>query len=180
MKDKLEQFVKENRESFDIHEPDLNIWNKIEKNIKPKKKINWYGYINKAAIIIVVFFASFLAQKFILRRELHSLASKNEYKINIPELEEAQSYYSGLFKRKYKEMKPLLSKYPGVEQEVSRDLSELDSLYDGLEKDLRDNIANQEVIEAMIENYRLRISILEKIQSRSFTSNISKYSYLWR
>ena len=45
------------------------------------------------------------------------------------------------------------------------DLNQLDSLYTELKSDLRDNIANQEVIDAMIQNYRLRISILEELLS---------------
>jgi 3-hydroxyacyl-CoA dehydrogenase len=42
-------------------------------------------------------------------------------------------------------------------------MSELDSLYSALKADLKDNVANQEVIEAIIENYRLRIAILEEL-----------------
>ncbi|MGD2034222.1 MAG: hypothetical protein PVF73_04140, partial [Bacteroidales bacterium] len=48
-----------------------------------------------------------------------------------------------------------------LEEELQTDLSELDSIYEGLKDDLKDNIANHEVIEAMIQNYRLRIAILE-------------------
>ena len=43
-----------------------------------------------------------------------------------------------------------------------RSYYELDSVYISLKSDLKDNIANHEVIEAMIQNYRLRISILEE------------------
>ena len=32
-----------------------------------------------------------------------------------------------------------------------------------MKADLKDNVANQEVIEAIIENYRLRIAILEEL-----------------
>ena len=55
----------------------------------------------------------------------------------------------------------MLAEYPSLEDELETDLSELDSIYISLKSDLNDNVANHEVIEAMIENYRLRISILE-------------------
>jgi hypothetical protein len=42
-------------------------------------------------------------------------------------------------------------------------MSELDSVYIDLKADLKDNMANQEVIEAIIENYRMKISILEDL-----------------
>ena len=84
-----------------------------------------------------------------------------DVEIDIPELREAEMYYSGMIHTKLEEVKPLLREYPSLEEELNSDLSELDSIYSGLKSDLKDNIANHEVIEAMIQNYRLRISILE-------------------
>ena len=46
---------------------------------------------------------------------------------------------------------------------VYQDLSELDSIYGALQQDLRDNIANDEIVEAMIQNYILKIEILEDL-----------------
>jgi len=40
-------------------------------------------------------------------------------------------------------------------------MSHLDSLCTEIKKDLKDNVANQEVIEALIQNYRIRIRLLE-------------------
>ena len=82
---------------------------------------------------------------------------------NIPELEEAEIYYTGLLNEKISQVKPLLEQYPELGTSLDRDLSELDSIYDELQKDLRDNIANDEVVEAMIQNYRLKIQILEDL-----------------
>jgi len=83
--------------------------------------------------------------------------------IMIPELQEAELYYSGLISEKLEEIKPILANCPGIEEELNVEMSGLDSLYTDLKTDLKDNIANQEVIEAIIENYRLRITILEDL-----------------
>ena len=48
--------------------------------------------------------------------------------------------------------------------EINDELSVLDSVYNGLRSDLADNIANDEVVEAMIQNYRLKLKILEDLQ----------------
>jgi hypothetical protein len=40
-------------------------------------------------------------------------------------------------------------------------MAQLDSICTDLKKDLKDNIANQEVIEAMIQNYRIKLQLLE-------------------
>ena len=41
---------------------------------------------------------------------------------------------------------------------------ELDKIYKGLKNDLKDNVSNEEVIEAMIQNFRLKLQLLEEIQ----------------
>jgi hypothetical protein len=37
----------------------------------------------------------------------------------------------------------------------------LDSIFSNIKKDLKDNVATQEVVEALIQNYRIKIRILE-------------------
>jgi len=47
----------------------------------------------------------------------------------------------------------------------------LDSVYADLRRDLKDNAANEEVIEAMIQNYRLKLEILEDVLSQMRQAN---------
>jgi hypothetical protein len=42
----------------------------------------------------------------------------------------------------------------------------MDKVFEELKEDLRDNAANEEVIEAMIQNYRLKLDILEEMLYR--------------
>jgi hypothetical protein len=81
----------------------------------------------------------------------------------IPELKEAEIYYTNLLNEKISQIEPLISRHPELEETLQQDLSELDSIYLELQKDLRDNIANDEVVEAMIQNYILKIEILEDL-----------------
>jgi len=83
----------------------------------------------------------------------------------IPGLSEAEAYYTNLVNQKLDELKPVIANCPSIQEELNYDMSELDSVYIDLKKDLKDNMANQEVIEAIIENYRLKVSILEDILS---------------
>jgi hypothetical protein len=161
MKDRFEEFVRNHSHEFDIREPDPALWRKIEEAIAPKKVIRWQYYLSRAAIIILLVGTSLIGQRIWIKNE-HGMAQKNrEVELNIPELKEAEMYYNSMINAKLEEVKPLLSKHPSMEKELNADLSELDSVYKSLKNDLKDDIANQEVIEAMIQNYRLRISILE-------------------
>ena len=56
---------------------------------------------------------------------------------------------------------PLLTDNPDISMELDNSMGELDSLSVEIRKDLNDNIANEEVVEALIRNYRLRIELLE-------------------
>lgn len=162
MKDRLEEFVRSHREEFDILEPRSDMWENIEQMMdKPsqfrdriaKRTVRYY--IIRVAGIAAIFIFSLGVQRFYLNY-------KNAH-TEIPELREAEMYYTGLIKQKLIEAKPILSEYPEIQEKLNSDLSELDSVYKDLKKDLKDNVANQEVIEAMIDNYRLRIGILEEM-----------------
>lgn len=165
MKDRLEEFVRGHSQEFDIHEPDEALWLKIEKTIAPKKVIPWKLYISRAAIVIFLVGASLIGQRLWMKHGQHIAKRNTEVELNIPELKEAEMYYTGMINAKLEEVKPLLIEHPSLEKELKTDLSELDSVYRSLKNDLKDDIANQEVIEAMIQNYRLRISILEDMLS---------------
>lgn len=162
MKDKLEKFILENREKFDTHEPDPKLWSKIEAGIKIKKPVNWRFFLSRAAAVLLIFFASYMVQEFI-NKGLPRINLAKSKEVEIPELKEAENYYSRLVNEKLHEIKPIITGCPALEEELNYDLNQLDSLYKELKKDLKDNIANQEVVDAMIQNYRLRLSILEDI-----------------
>jgi len=165
MKDRLEEFVRNHSEEFDILEPRQELWKNIEKSIKPRRTLGWKYYVSRAAIVVFLIGATLIGQRVWMSRGQNITARNSDIEINIPELKEAEMYYDGMINAKLNEVKPMLSGYPTLEVELESDLSELDSIYSALKNDLKDDIANQEVIEAMIQNYRLRIEILEDILS---------------
>jgi hypothetical protein len=165
MEDKFEKFISEHREKFDFREPDPRIWQQVKTSIRKRKSLNWRLILTRAAAVLIIFAASYAVNELI-----HHFQSKN-FKISsvrnqenvIPGFKEAEAYYSGLVNQKLDELKPLIDNCPMIEKELQYDMSQLDSIYADLKNDLKDNIANQEVIEAIIENYKLKISILEDI-----------------
>jgi hypothetical protein len=165
MMDNFEKFIQENRESFDALEPGANVWNKVEKNLKKKKSIPIRTIIYRAAAVALIFVVSYMFSTYMIKNDLKLTGIFKKQQVVIPELQEAEVYYAGLIDNKLEEIKPFLNADPNLEDELLLELSELDSIYKNMKEDLKDNIANQEVIEAMIQNYRLRVSILEDILS---------------
>jgi hypothetical protein len=170
MKDKLEQFIEDNRDAFDsFSQPQAEkVWGKILEGRKKKKvKRVFLWYISRAAAVLLIFGLSYFFHDYIDRGRDARIAEKkrNDVYEQVPELKEAESYYSKLVTFKLEEMKPFLMNNPGIRKEVNVDLMELDSIYSSLKNDLKDNIANDQIIEAMIQNYRLKLRILEELQA---------------
>lgn len=167
-KDKLEEFINENRAEFDFFTPEKKTWNKI----KPVNKLQQIGSrkilrtIYRVAATLLIFTASYVFHEFMDIRE-NKIANTGNYEIYnlMPELKETENYYNNLVSLKMDELQPFLRKIPGLEAEVQLDISELDSIYSSLKDDLKDNIANDQVLAAMIQNYRLKIKILEDLLS---------------
>lgn len=167
MNDKLEKFISEHREEFEIFEPGDDSWKGIRSRLRRQKRhrITARGILWRAAAVVVIFMLSFAVQEFLLRKDLRVARRGDRIRTDaIPELKEAEVYYSNLVDEKLSEIRPLIGQYPELGEEIEDEMSVLDSVYDGLRSDLADNIANDEVVEAMIQNYRLKLEILEDLQ----------------
>lgn len=167
MKDRLEEYIRMNREEFEIYTPGENVWEGIRKPavvIPERKKYLKIAY--RIAAVIIIFIASYAFHEYRDYRSEMKLADENEsiYR-QIPDLRETEFYYNNLVDLKLEELKPFFRQVPGLESEIKYDLSELDSIYASLKNDLKDNIANDQVLEAMIQNYRLKLEILEDLLS---------------
>ena len=155
MKDRLEEYIRERRQDFDIFEPDARLWEGVEKKMKKGRKKHLGYYVSRVAAVAAIFMLSFIVQRYYFNQ-------RNTVE-KIPELQEAELYYSSLINQKLDEVRPLLAEFPDIQKELDGDMSELDSAYNSLKEDLKDNVSNQQVIEAMIENYRTRIDIMEEM-----------------
>lgn len=177
-KDRLEKFVLENREEFDIYEPSQDIWNKIQGQQKKPAVIRIIRskYAGYAAAAALAFFVSFFFQNYNsdntnnnnISAQRNNVSNEN---LNIPELAEAEAYYSTLVTSKINEISILTVDNPEVSQELQYDMNELEQIYNDLRSDLADNAGNEEVIEAMIQNYRTRLEILEDLLRRLKNEN---------
>jgi hypothetical protein len=165
--DKLEKYMKENREQFDLHSPDPEIWDRIRPSIQKSviKKVNWKTVTWRVAAAGIIFILTVFASEYYFNKNapLSKLKFTGNKEVSIPELDEAEIYYTAQLQSKYMEAKEYLTEHPELEIELIRDLNALDSIRNELKKDLKDNIANKEVVEALIQNYRMKLTILEDL-----------------
>ena len=165
--DELEKFIQDNRAGFDSEMPDPDTWDKIVKLEPSKSKftISWKVVASRAAAVIFIFVASYYFHEFNAKRSAArddnsvatALAKNEEYQKFI----EAEQYYNSKIVQRKKELFLLTGDKPVLHKEINKDLDDLDQMLLSLKEDLKDNADNQEVIEAMIQNYMLRLEILE-------------------
>jgi hypothetical protein len=160
--DRLEEQIRQKREEMDRYSPSSGIWRRIRKELKKKKPIARL-WISIAAMVVVV-----LGTALVLFRPVYRWSDSNSqinhtngFTQSNPQLKETEVYYNNLVNSLYLKATPLLTKYPEIRKELNTDLSQLDSICTDLKKDLKDNISNQDVVEALIQNYRIKIRLLE-------------------
>lgn len=169
MEDRLEKFVIENRNEFDDQQPPAGMWDKINQTVQQEKKRtlkprNWKGILWKAAGVIIIFGISFTISEMLHRND--GIIAETEIEVEetqYPQLIEAEVYYTSQLNKQLSEIDKFSHTYPEIKSQAEYDISELDSLYRELKNDLQDNVDNEEVVEAMIQNYRLKVQILEEI-----------------
>jgi hypothetical protein len=168
--DKLEKYILDHRSQFDDQEPDPALWEKIDTRKAPVIRINWKGFAWKAAAVVAIFVSSYFFHDYMASRNLSSrslMGKKSE--INSPivrELIEAEAYYTSQINMRKEEVFRLTASDPEVRREINDEMVDLDRVYTELKEDLKDNADNEEVIEAMIQNYRLKLDILEEMLVR--------------
>jgi hypothetical protein len=160
--DKLEEQIRQKKEDLDRYSPPSVIWRRIRKELKSEKSLPQH-WISIAAMLVVI-----LGTAIILFRPVYRWSDSDKREINEggftetdPQLKETEVYYNNLVNSLYKEASPMLTNNPEIKKELNLDLSHLDSICADLKNDLKDNISNKEVVEALIQNYRIKIRILE-------------------
>jgi predicted CopG family antitoxin len=161
MSDRLEDFVKQHREQFDLHEPDPSIWLKINPASAPVTKVRKpMRWLRVAAAIAVIFAGSTAGIYFLTGGGDQSDMYSNQLYM---EMQETEQYYTHMVNQRYDELQPFLAANPAAKEMLTADMEELDEVYEELKSDLKDNVSNPDVIEAMILNYKVKLEILEDL-----------------
>ena len=149
MKDSFKKFVDENRKDFDYSRQDFqNMWTEIQDGLEPMSKPLWPNWTKMAAAFLIIAISTFGLLKYQHGSQLPA------------ELLEAENHYYHLISTK---METVQEHQSEVDELIWEDLALLDLAYADLKKDLKEHADNQEVMQAMIENYRAKLNILNQI-----------------
>lgn len=158
MTSNMKDFINNNIDGFNDLEPSKDSWTAITERMGYRKRntahrIKIISMAAAATIAGIVFFLT----------SIQPNKSIDEQYSSIPELNEAEAYYTIQVQQKKESISKMAVQYPELVHEMNVDLAELDSIMKDLKSDLKDDVANPDVVEAMIQNYRMKLMILEEI-----------------
>ncbi len=166
-KDPWKSMIDENREAFNQRKPS-DLWSAIEKDLdeqqkKPKTIELWKVY-RIAAILIVAIGVAF----FVVFNEYSQPTSvviipeteNPEPYVYSKELLEVETFYTSEIESKLQEVKSLTDDDLAIQE-----IKELKDEFEKLKSEMGDHVNDERVVNAMIQNYRLRLNLLQEILS---------------
>jgi hypothetical protein len=159
----MERFIRDNRESFDVHQPAHKIWDNIEKEIgRPKPEIRVirltaFKLSVAAAVVIMLSLAAWLFTR--SGEEIQggspALATQDPVVAEIdPQYAQMVAQFNGMIEAKQKEIQAI--------EKFSGDIRKLDSTYQVLRSTLSANPNKEQLLKAMIGNLQMQISLLNQ------------------
>lgn len=155
--DRLEEFIKSHRAEFDDRQPDAGVWQRIAAQLPEQRPAHRQVYLWKlvatAAVMLVLILCGVVAGMYMSQGRMSQNGAYAEFF-------QAQQYYQSQYDRKKTELAHF-----AYDPEIDADLRELDNIYEDLLKELtQSNPRNRdELIYALIQNYKTRIQLLERI-----------------
>ncbi|MCH2216025.1 MAG: hypothetical protein MK086_12725 [Flavobacteriales bacterium] len=162
----LEKFIKQEHDSFNEEYLPLGHENrflmKLEKDKLDKESSMKFWRVAAAIIVLLVAGGSLLLPRFNSPADVqYGSMSLSEVSADMANIE---MYYTSELEKKYKDLQEMAETDMSV-RELFDELAILKDQYEELEKDLYRSGSNDRVILAMIENFRLRLSLVEKLEN---------------
>lgn len=160
--DEFEKYIKQNKSKFDEHKADTSkMWQVISAELdKPKTKVIplWKSSIFKiaASFVLVLGILTFLNLAI-------GIGTSSTNNIANNELQEIDMYYQKMVQAQVNLVRTNTSLSEINKVEFLDFMDEIDEEYEILKLDLGDNIDNELVLEAIINNYKKRIELIENL-----------------
>lgn len=164
--DELEKYIQEHKSSFNEYKVDkAKLWANIEKELvtKPEPKVFrlWQSPLLKVAASILIIIGLFTTVNFFIGGGIN----QGTVIVN-QELEEIDMYYSSMVKQQV-QLVQLSAKLSDEDKiQFLSFMEELDKEYAELKLEMTENLDNERVLEAIVNNYKKRIELIESLLDR--------------
>jgi len=156
----MKEFIQKHKSDFDQEKPSAELWSKIESNLPaenkgrmiPMKRL-WQTVTGLTAVFVLTVFALQYMNK-----DRFDLAEEQVNPAEISNVEQLEKYYTTQVNNRME----ALSAYE-VDEELLGEVALLKEEFDILKQEAGTGVNQEEILDEMIDNYRLRVDILEAI-----------------
>lgn len=166
----LEQYIKDNRESFDDAYPSLKLWAAIENELEEKAsppvrerqlqvRRPWYQI---AAAVAILLSLGGLGGAYLTQQD-QGLTAQEVLDEVAPDFSEIEQYYNQRIQERYVQLTSHTQ-----DPEIDADLAQMDEAMNELREELAHAPPGREeqIVQQLMESYRLKLLILERILER--------------
>lgn len=173
----LEKFILDNRDAFDDARPSLKLWTEIEKDLTEEKQTPaspslrihrpWYQV---AAAVLILLTVGGTGGAYLSQQQSQAPTAQALIEQVAPDFSEMEQYYNERIAESYARLTTHTQ-----DPEIDADLKQLDQAMAELREDLANAPRGQEeiIVQQMIDSYRLKLQILERILERIETLDSS-------
>ena len=162
--DNLEKFITQNRDAFDDSIPSLKVWAAIDRaaNKKEARRVKLWKQLQIAATVAVLLVSGGIVGSYLTQsgQANNAMAILQE---TAPEFFEMERYFQTQIDERVNQ---LVSYSP--DDQVLKDLDQIDQAMLELKEELQDAPKGKEdeIIENLIQNYQMKVAILERVLER--------------
>ncbi|WP_109439215.1 MULTISPECIES: hypothetical protein [Aquimarina] len=161
--DDFEKYIKENKHQFDEYKADRSkMWSHIESGLETPKTIPlWRKFpLLKIAASILILIGAFSTVNFFITSGFNA---NNQNNIVHQELRDIDNYYKDLVSFQVQLVKNNPKLQPKDKKEFLSFMDELDEEYETLKLEMTKNLNNEYILEAIVNNYKKRIELIENL-----------------
>ena len=174
---KLEDFFEEHRDEIDRNAPPEGHFERFEAKLDKAAGTGCTPLRMLWRVAAVIAITAGIGYFYFTGEGTAAQASQGLALRNIsPEFAEVELFYVTQIELTQKQMEPAAGDNAIVVADIKKQLEQLEEEYNQLKLELEENYGDERVINAMIQNYRLRLQVIEKylIQLKSNSQNKTK------
>jgi len=167
--DELEKYIVENKEEFDVFEPNEGHFERFQQKLKKQEKktivFKPMFFAKAASVAVLITLSSLWFYQNVIQEKQEQYYGDLQLQNTSSEYNEIEVYYTSQVKSKYNEINSL-DKNNEESKMMLKEISEMDSLYKNMQEDLKKNPNDERVVNAIIQHYKIKIQVLNKIINR--------------
>lgn len=185
MSDRLKEFISQNEEHFDAlpssgHFERFKKLQQKQQSVKMESKSNKWVLTKIAAVFVLVIGVSWLFYNLGKMQSVENSMASNPTSTTMEfnqDLMEAEVFFTEKVNIKRQEVLAYSGSNSPATKQILQELDKLELQYIDLKDELKINGDNPQIINAMVENYRMRLTLLERLLEQLKKSNTIKQKH---